>query len=85
MALAACATSRPEPKIVTQTVDVPVAVSCVPKDTPPAPAYTDTTEALKAAPDFAARYQLLAANHAVHVTREQILEAVVDACRKAAP
>lgn len=84
--LAACATpQKPEPKVVTQDVRTAVATSCVPADTPPAPVYTDTAEALKAAPDFAARYQLLAAEHGRRITRADVLEAVVDACRRAAP
>jgi hypothetical protein len=84
--LAACASGPPaEPRVLTKEVKAAVPVSCVPKDFPSAPAYTDTADALKAAPDAAGRYQLLAANHPARVTREAILEVVVDGCRKAAP
>jgi hypothetical protein len=83
--LAACATSPPEPIVKTVEVRTPVAVSCVPKDTPPRLTYSDTDAALKAAPDLAGRYQLLASEHSRRVSRAEILEAVVDACRKAGP
>lgn len=83
--LAACA-SEPQPvKIVTQTVDRPVAVSCVPPDMPPAPKYGDTPSAVLAAPDFAARYALLSENWAVGKARLKLLEGVVADCAKAAP
>ncbi len=82
--LSACATSpAPEPKIQAVEVKTEVPISCVPSDLPPPPAYTDTTEALKAAPDFAARYQLLAANRGLRITREAMLESLVAGCLKA--
>lgn len=83
--LAACATKPPEPVIKVVEVRTAVPVACVPKDLPPAPSYTDTREALAAAEDFAGRYQLLAANWALHAAREALTEAALDACRTAVP
>lgn len=84
-ALNACAAARSEPQGRVVTADIAVPTSCVPQDYPPIPAYTDTLAALHQADDFAARYQLLAANKALHVAREALDEATIDACRKAAP
>jgi hypothetical protein len=71
LALAGCGT--------TKTVYVPT--SCVPKDYPPRPEFTDTDPALAAAPDFAHRYQLLAGNHAARVARADANEKLIEACR----
>ena len=51
-----------EPEKVIVYVDRPVAVSCVDKDAPKKPKFTDTKEALKAAPNADIRYQLLSGN-----------------------
>lgn len=80
-----CASAPAEPVVKTVTVSVAVPVSCITADYPPSPAYTDTLAALHQADDFAARYQLLAANKALHVAREALDEATINACRKAAP
>lgn len=85
LAVSACASDQPEPKIVTQYVDRPVAVSCVPKDTPAAPVYTDTVDALLAAPDFAARYALIAENFPTRLARMELMEKIAADCAKAAP
>lgn len=84
-ALNACAATASEPQVKVVTADLAAPVSCIPKDYPPAPAYTDTLKALSLADDFAARYQLLAANHGLRVAREALDEQTIDACRKAAP
>lgn len=76
LALAGCATAPangPPPAAVP--------VSCVAKDFPAAPVYTDTREALKAAPNGAVRYRLLAGNWWLRDARLAVLEQQVDACR----
>lgn len=84
--LAACGSVPKEPVIQVQEVDKPTAVSCVPETvTVKPPVYTDTKEALVAAPDHAARYDLLAKNYGPRAVRLDLLEAVVAACRKIQP
>jgi hypothetical protein len=85
-ALSACAgapASSPEPRIITQVVDKPVATSCVPPETPEPPAYSDTDAALKAAADAAARYLLLIGGREERDARLATIEPVVQACRDA--
>jgi hypothetical protein len=77
LALAGCATTGE-----TITVKVPVPVSCVSKDLPPPPTYTDTLAALQAAPDQGEFTRLLAGNWPVRNARLEALEAAVDACRQ---
>jgi hypothetical protein len=77
LALAGCATTGE-----TITVKVPVPVSCVSKDLPPPPTYTDTLAALLAAPDQGEFTRLLAGNWPVRNARLEALEAAVDACRQ---
>lgn len=84
--LAGCATKPcpvPPPVIVPVKVAVPVVGTCVPANLPDAPAYPDTDEALKAAPDAASRYQLLGAGRPLRVQRLKELEIVVGGCPKA--
>jgi hypothetical protein len=76
LALAGCATTGE-----TITVKVPVPVSCVSKDLPPPPTYTDTLAALQAAPDQGEFTRLLAGNWPVRNARLEALEAAVEACR----
>lgn len=84
--LAGCATTRPaEPTVVTQKVDVPVAVSCVPANLPDAPQYVDTDAALKAAPDAAERFRLIAAGRLQRQSRLAVVEPVINSCRRVAP
>lgn len=83
--LTACGTVTAEAVVKTVEVDRAVPISCIPADYPPAPDYTDTLKALSLADDFAARYQLLAANAQLHQAREALDEQTIDACRKAAP
>lgn len=64
-----------------QAPGVYVPASCVPNDYPHRPVFTDTDPALKAAPNFAGRYQLLAGNHAAHAARDEANEKIIDACR----
>jgi hypothetical protein len=84
LALAACATAAPppEPRIITKEVKVEVPVSCVPKDTPPAPTFSDTAAALKAAPGAEDRYLLLSGNWFPRDVRLALLESIVASCRK---
>ncbi len=80
--LAGCAT--PEPKIVTQTVNIPVAESCVPTTLPAPPDYPDTTAALTATGvDGPRRYQLVVAGRALRDARLKLLEQIVTGCMSA--
>lgn len=81
VALTGCAKADPQPVIVTKIVDRPVAVSCVPEGYSKRPAYVDSPEALKAAPDAAARLQLLIAGRIQRMARELSNDAVIDGCR----
>ncbi len=86
LSLAGCATRpAPEPSLQVQKTDIATPVSCVPADTPQRPTFSDTSEALKAAPDLAARYQLFASEHLRHFASETLAWDIVEACRKAAP
>lgn len=80
--LSACGatTQAPRPEIRTQTVNVPVRQPCVPAELSPAPAYPDTDDALRAAPDAAERYRLVAAGRLLRITRNETLETVVKGC-----
>ena len=80
--LSACATAKvPEPRVVIQEVQVPVAVSCVPQSYDRTrPDYVDSNDALKSAVDPAERYQLLFAGRAQRQAREQENEAVISGC-----
>ena len=80
--LASCATNdAPEPVIRTVTVQVPVAVSCVPESLPGPPAYPDTPEAIRAAPDAAARTALIFAGRELRIQRSAEVEPVIAGCR----
>lgn len=79
VSLSACATI--EPKIITREVKVPVVLPCVGQSVPQPPAYPDTNDALKAAPNAASRYTLMAAGREKRSARLDLLERVVDICR----
>lgn len=80
--LAGCATTAPpEPVVRTVTVEVPVAVKCVPAKTPEPPAYVDTDAALKAAAGPEDRYQLLAAGRIQRNQRLSTIEPILRSCR----
>lgn len=79
LCLAACATKGVIPVQVV-TVDRPVAVSCIPADSPNAPAYPDTPAALKAAPDLGVWAGLMAAGWGERVARTAYLEALRADC-----
>ena len=82
LALAGCASAPvPEPKVVIRDVPVAVATSCLPKDVPQRPAFTDTAQARKAAPNAAVDYQLLASNWPLHTAYEDALEAIIKGCK----
>lgn len=84
-ALGACGTTPAgAPAIRTVSVAVPTPVSCVPADLPAPPDYPDELAALKAT-DGPGRYSRLAAGWALRRGRLELLESIVDACRKAAP
>ena len=69
----------PDPKVVTVTVDHPVAVQCRP-DIGPEPAYPDTDAALKAAPDLFHRVQLLVAGRLLRIARDGQKTAALAQC-----
>lgn len=79
--LAGCAT-KPEPIVRTVTVNVPVAVECVPATLDPAPSYPDTDEALRSARDAAERYALIAAGRLLRDARLGELEPAILVCRE---
>lgn len=82
--LAGCADQTP--KIVTQTVNIPVAVSCIPTSMPPAPDYPDTDAALTAAGvDGPRRYQLVVAGRALRTARLAVVESVLSNCASVGP
>lgn len=86
-ALAACAhqpDARPEPILTPIDVAIPVSTGCVPANLASPPEYPDTDEALKSAPDAAARYQLEHAGRKVRKARLAELEPIVAGCPKAA-
>lgn len=77
--LAACATTKPEPQIVTKEVQVPVMVKCHP-DIGPEPDYPDTDARLKAAPDLFSKVQLLVAGRLMRLSRDAVKSAALSAC-----
>jgi hypothetical protein len=85
LCLCACGTTAAVETLRTVTVTVPAPVSCIPKDSPEAPAYADTPEALKAAPDFAVRDGLVKGEWGKHRAREAYLEELRAICLRAAP
>jgi hypothetical protein len=85
LCLCACAATGTVETVRTVTVTVPAPVSCIPKDSPEAPAYADAPAALKAAPDFAVRDALVKGEWAKHRARETYLEQLRAICLMAAP
>lgn len=81
--LGGCATTQPEPVVITTKVYVPVTGACVPATMPAAPDYPDTRDALKAAKSADERYWLLSAGWPLRVARLNELEIVVAGCPKA--
>ncbi|MDR3507603.1 MAG: hypothetical protein P4L64_06860 [Caulobacteraceae bacterium] len=79
LALGACATAPPDRAVAVRTVEVPVAVRCQP-NLGPEPAYPDTDEALKAAPDLFARVRLLLAGRLMRMGRDAEKSAALQAC-----
>ena len=77
--LAGCATKAP-PRVITRTVEIPVAVKCA-VDPGPRPAYADTPEALRGAPDLFEKVKLLLAGREQRMARETELEAASAGCR----
>lgn len=82
LALAACSAKqeRPEPIVQTVEVQVPVPQPCVPKQLGGPPVYPDTDEALRSAPDAAARYRLVYAGRLLRIGRLGELEPVAKSC-----
>lgn len=81
LGLSACATTDPEPRIVTHTVEVPIARACVPTSLAGAPTYPDEDDAIRSAAGPAERYRLLAAGRILRNQRLAELEPVLLACR----
>lgn len=81
--LASCATTPPpEPVVRTVTVNVPVAVPCVPETIGEAPVYSDSDEAVRAAADGAERYRLLFVGRGERNARLAVLESALGGCRE---
>lgn len=80
--LAACPSATVStPKIVTQIVEVPVAVKCVPPSVGPAQTYADTRDALQAAVGADQRYHLMSSEWPRRDARLALLEGVLGRCR----
>jgi hypothetical protein len=79
-----CATTS-QPAIRTVTVDRPVPVSCAPTDYVSPAASPVTRETLRAAPDAAARYQLLAEFWTTETPVLALQADVIAACRDVGP
>lgn len=76
-----CATTQgPEPKVVVQTAEIPVAIACA-ADPGPDPAYADSAAAIAAAADVFRRVQLLLAGRAQRDARLAELTAAGAGCR----
>lgn len=85
LGLVACSPGpRPE-KVVYQTVNVKVPVSCVPAAVGTAPAGLETRESLAAIPEGPKRYARMTADWFARVARMDITEAVVAGCKRVAP
>ena len=78
--LAGCG-AKPEPVVRTVTVNVPVAIECVPVTLAEPPSYPDTDDALLAAPDAAERYRLLFFGRLLRNARLSEVESVILSCR----
>lgn len=78
LTLTACASTPPRVEVRTVTVQVPVAVPCV-VDVP-APVYSDTDEALLAAPDLFERVKLLLAGRIERAAHDNVETAARAAC-----
>ena len=81
LVLVGCGGKQVEPEIRIVEVPISVPVSCVPKNFPAKPLMPDSDEALKAAPDAAARYGLIAAGRVLRIQREAEVEPVLAGCR----
>lgn len=80
LTLAGCAGGPPlDPKIVTQVVDHPVPVRCAP-NIGPEPAYPDTDDALRSAPDLFTRVKLLVAGRGMRIARDVQKSAALAGC-----
>lgn len=78
LTLGACASAPPRFEVRTVTVQVPVPVPCV-VDVP-APVYSDTDEALRAAPDLFERVKLLLAGRIERTAHDNVETAARAAC-----
>lgn len=78
LTLGACASAPPRVDVRTVTVQVPVAVPCV-VDVP-APVYSDTDEALLAAPDLFERVKMLLAGRVERDAHAEVMTAARAAC-----
>lgn len=79
LVLTGCATTAAEPRIEVRTVEVPVTVSCK-VEIGPDPAYPDSDEALRAAPNTFERVKLLVAGRLLRIAREREISAALKAC-----
>lgn len=79
LSLTACVT-KPEPRIVTKEIRIPVPVACA-TSAGPDPAFSDTPEALRAAVDLFEQVKLLLAGRAQRDGRIVELKAATAGCR----
>jgi hypothetical protein len=85
LTLGACGTTSapaPESKVIAVEVDKAVTASCVPAILGEPPAYATMKGAIVAAPDMAARYQLLASDFVILLDRITETEPVITGCHK---
>lgn len=71
----------PEPVIRTVTVEKPISVPCVPKDTPQQPAYPDTDAAIRAAPTEEDKLALVVAGRPLRMAWGDLAAGVINKCR----
>jgi hypothetical protein len=81
LSLGACATAKPEAKIVPVETKVAVATSCVPKDLKDPPAYPATAAALAATSGVDEMLHLFRADQILRIQRSNEVEPVIKACR----
>lgn len=79
--LVGCGGKQVEPSIRIVEKPIAVPVKCVPENLPAEPIYPDDDSSLKAAPDAAARYGLIAAGRVLRIQRAAEVEPVVRSCR----
>ena len=78
--LSSCTTTPSEPVVKIVTVNVPVPVPCIRDPLVPSPAYPDTPEALRAAPELSDFMKILDAGARLRDQRIAYLEGIAAKC-----